>query len=115
MMKWAAEPEKVDDCIPPWVAGRHHKNFFRIALHLWWRAALLGEFVKLDNLCGSLSYDLSAEFLYWSALASEPVRMKHWSFDQILATPPPELFDQFWRADLKRWMRNNPTWQEEAA
>jgi hypothetical protein len=41
-------------------------------------------------------------------LGNEAVRMKDWTFEKILATPPPEDFQLLWDGDLARWMEQNP-------
>ena len=42
LQSWCANPEPAEAGKPQWVIGDHGKNFTRIALHLWWRAALIG-------------------------------------------------------------------------
>jgi hypothetical protein len=103
---WARdlEPQNVD--LPPWYPS-HGKNFTRICLHLWWRAAMLGHVIPFDGLCAGIRYGLNEPYCYWRSLGNEAVVMKHKSFSEILQTDPPSLFTEFWRADVRAWMRNN--------
>jgi hypothetical protein len=75
---------------------------------LWWRAALAGVVLDFTNLCAGSLYDLSPSFLYWRALGSEAVEMRHATFAEILAVDPPQLFDEIWYADLAHWMKQHP-------
>jgi hypothetical protein len=105
--EFVAEPVDRSGRFPKWVST-HGKDFIRVALHLWWRAALLGHFVDLQELgVGGRGYDLSPVDWYFSALGSEPVRMQRQSFGEILATEPPTLFSNLWIGDVLEWMQGN--------
>jgi hypothetical protein len=93
---------------PRWFNGHHHKDFTRVCLHLWWRAALAGEVLPFEGLCGGWLYDLSPCYTYWQALGSEAIRMQSATFAEILATEPPKLFSDVWLSDLEFWMTSNP-------
>jgi hypothetical protein len=100
--------EPVATNLPAWINGDHGRDFTRIALHLWWRAAIAGEVLPMEGLCAGRGYNLSPAWWYWHALGNEAVRMQHKTFTEILATEPPKLFSDLWRGDLARWMELNP-------
>jgi hypothetical protein len=111
LAEWCSDPDRfgyeLPRIHPAWHPG-HGREFIRVALHLWWRAALAGVFTDFTRLCGGAVYSLSPAFAYWRALGNEPVLMKDATFAEILATPEPEAFREWWRADLAVWLRNNP-------
>jgi hypothetical protein len=92
---------------PPWFPD-HDKNFIRICVHLWWRAAILGHFTSLDGIAAGNRYGLTPLTAYWECLAAEPVLMKDREFSEILATPAPAAFENLWRDDLVDWMQRHP-------
>jgi hypothetical protein len=92
---------------PLWFPN-HGARFTRIAIHLWWRLALLGEFIDFTSLCAGAQYSMSPCFLYWRALGAEPIRMQHATFAEIANSEPPAEFTEFWLADLAYWMDRNP-------
>jgi len=108
LQAWCDDPEPDDASRPQWIVGNHHQNFHRIALHLWWRAALLGEVVPFDGLCGGRHYDLSPPYMYWRAIGNEPIKMQHATFAEILASDPPKLFRDLWYENLAYWMSHHP-------
>jgi hypothetical protein len=116
LTEWCRDPdracyEQLPAVYPGWFPS-HGREFTRAALHCWWRAALAGVFTPLDGLCAGAVYSMSAAYAYWNALGAEPVRMKDATFAEILATPEPDEFRQWWRADLKCWLQRNPEAKE---
>lgn len=104
--EWCVKGESFPDS-PLWHPG-HGQEFVRIALHLWWRAALNDVVVPFQDLCCGRRYSLSPAFCYWRAIGNEPLRMRDKSFAEILATEPPAEFTEWWQADLRCWMNHHP-------
>ena len=106
--EWCQSPPPRRDLQPGWSYGDHGREFTRLALHLWWRAAIHGEIAEFEPLCAGMVYDLSPCFMYWKALGNEPIRMKDLTFAEIVSSKPPQLFNDFWLADLAHWIKNHP-------
>jgi hypothetical protein len=102
----AAEPLPTNQ--PAFAFGDHGIEHVRIALHCWWRAALLGKFVWFAGLCAGPAYQLSPPIFYWRAIGNEPVRMQHATFTEILNTPAPDDFNQLFLTDIRRWIQSHP-------
>lgn len=92
---------------PPW-DNDHGIQFIRAALHLWWRSALAGRFCYYQDVVNCHTYGLGPTIFYWLALGSEPVVMRDATFTEIFATDPPELFNELFIGDVRRWIKNNP-------
>jgi hypothetical protein len=108
LQEWCSNSEPADPMKPRWVIGDHGRNFTRTVMHLWWRAAMLGEVVAFENLCCGPMYDLAPAYLFWRAIGNEPIRLQHATFSEILTTKPPQAFDDLWYGCLQHWMNNNP-------
>jgi hypothetical protein len=93
---------------PAFTVGDHGSEFTRIALHLWWRASMLGTVTWFDGLCAGPAYQLSPPLFYWRALGSEPIKMLNATFADIVNTPPPDDFTRLFRADIRRWINCHP-------
>lgn len=102
---YAADPPAAVEGLPRWITTSHDRRFHRIALHLWWRLALLGEPVPLHGLCGGMVMDLSPSGAYWNALGGEAVRMQHLTFSEILSEREPAAFRELWESDIDYFLK----------
>lgn len=106
--EWADAPHSGEAQNTPRWFPAHDQNWHRIAMHLWWRAAIAGTVVPQDELLGGWHYDLSPWALYFRAFGNEGVKLAGLSFAEILATPAPKDFCTVWDSDLAHWMQTNP-------
>ncbi len=82
---------------------RHHElPFIRTALHLAYRAELVG------IQCGMFvvdfaHYGLSHAWRYWAAIGDEPERSVDLPLKETLRRPPPVALAELWAADVAYW------------
>lgn len=94
--------QQAPDPTLPWADG-HDNAWIRSAIHLCYRARLLG--VPLDGeLCGVAgpNYGLSVPARYAEALGAEPFAMEDFSIRQVLETRPPAAFEALWQNDVRK-------------
>jgi hypothetical protein len=90
---------------PPWLwPGYHGDRFVRAAAHVFHRAARFG--IDDEEFAYSFAgdrYGLSPASAYAQALADEVQAHSGEPISLILESPPPEAFQQLWRADVARY------------
>lgn len=86
----------------------HEEQFIRIALHLQFRAALVGVVTIPNLLCAGRRYGLSHAHRYMEAIGDEPADMLQVPFAEITRTPPPESFTHLWLSDVSQYAESCP-------
>ncbi|MGV2337786.1 MAG UNVERIFIED_CONTAM: hypothetical protein LVR18_28125 [Planctomycetaceae bacterium] len=86
----------------------HEDQFIRIALHLQFRAALIGVATIPNLLCAGRRYGLSHAHRYMEAIGDEPADMLQLAFTEITQTSPPESFTHLWLSDVSQYAESCP-------
>ncbi|MBL8810820.1 MAG: hypothetical protein JNM43_11635 [Planctomycetaceae bacterium] len=86
----------------------HEEQFIRIAVHLQFRAALVGVATIPNLLCAGRRYGLSHAHRYMEAIGDEPADMLHLPLAEITRTSPPEPFTHLWLSDISKYAESCP-------
>jgi len=97
-----AAPRPIETRLIPFFG--HGARFIRTALHLCFRAALVGTPMSPTAVFNGEGYCLSHVNRYRTALGDEPNRMVADSFREILEQPYPPEFWQIWTTDVAQWL-----------